>query len=73
MSRMIELTDAELDAVSAGLVTVVAFDVVDVRTGDILRNVNVQADVDAAAAVAAFGSGAIARNQAAPQGGPINF
>jgi len=35
----LELTDAQMDGVTAGLVTVVAVDVVDIETGDILRTV----------------------------------
>ena len=47
----VELTDAELDAVTGGLVTVVAFDVVDVNNND----VDVAIPVNAAAAVAVLG------------------
>jgi len=41
LSRMVELTDAELDAVAAGLVTVIANDVVDVNNNDVNANVGV--------------------------------
>ena len=45
----VKMTDQQLDNVAGGLVTIVAVDVVDVQTGDILRTLNVP--VNAAIAV----------------------
>jgi hypothetical protein len=39
--KMVELSDAELDAVAAGLVTVIANDVVDVNNNKVNANVGV--------------------------------
>ena len=48
----VKMTDKQLDDVAGGLVTIVAVDVVDVQTGDILRTVNVPAN----AAIAVLGN-----------------
>jgi hypothetical protein len=55
MSNMVELTDSELDAVSAGLVNVVAVDVVDINNNDVLNNNDVVIAVPVNAAVAVLG------------------
>ena len=60
----VELTDAELDAVTGGLVNVVAVDVVDINNNDVLNNNNVQLNLPVAAAVAVLGTaGAITGNR----------
>jgi hypothetical protein len=58
MNRPVELTDAELDAVTGGaLINVVAVDVVDINNND----VDVAIPVNAAVAVAVLGlAGAVA-------------
>jgi hypothetical protein len=58
----VELTDAQMDGVTAGLVTVVAFDVVDINNNTVA--VPVQATIPVAANVCAIAiCGQNARNQ----------
>jgi hypothetical protein len=60
MNRPVELTDAELDAVTGGaLINVVAVDVVDINNND----VDVAIPVNAAVAVAVLGQAAAVATQ----------
>jgi hypothetical protein len=61
-----ELTDAELDAVTGGLITVVAADVVDVNNNNIVRDVDVAVPANVGAAVAVLGTATNVAAQRSP-------
>ena len=58
----VELTDAELDAVAAGLINVILVDTADVNNNDIAKNIQLNLPVAAAVAVLGVaGAGAAGR------------
>ncbi len=63
----VELTDVELDRVTGGLVTVVAFDVVDVENNEIIKDVRVDVDANVNAAVGLLGNAGAAAIQQSPR------
>jgi hypothetical protein len=65
LTKMVELTDAELDAVTGGAL-VNLFDVIDVNNNEIIKNV--QVNVNAAAAIAALGAAGAGALQHNPTG-----
>jgi nitrate/nitrite transporter NarK len=62
----VKMTDAQLDSVAAGLITVVAFDVVDVRNNEIIKNVNVAVPANVTAAVGILGNAGAVGVQRSP-------